>query len=560
MVILVSACVLRVCGIWYGLPSVYNSDEPFNVVNALAYGAKQSLEPTYHVYPALYSYVLLGVYGLYYGAGLLAGNFSGPIDFGSTYFIDASGFYLTGRFLSAVVGVATVWLVFVIGRRFFSRQTGYCAAALLTFSYAHTDLSHWILPEALLALLCSWALFQILRFHDQPSWQAGAMAGILAGLAISTKYNAGFLILPLILTSCFSAMRPTAILRSVCLNLVAVACGFFAGSPYWLLSFASYWADLKYTLGHVSSGMVGHIAALPGVWPLWELVFNDWTVGLLLVSGVFFALFGRDRKSVLLLAFIVPTLLYLGFWNRSGIHYLTPIYPALAVLGGLFLHKVLLRVQNPIVQKVAILLFFLPVFLKIGWQDFRLTREDSRTAAKNWIENNLKTGSLIAYENYVYGPNLFDPSRFTKNTEESNLLPTAMKEELLAESLRRPSYRLVNLRKDFRLKALDRMRAENSNLYLKQLLESRLPRLSSVAQSEVPYLIASSDNYRRYFEGQLPDKSSPLWYSYSNGRAFYESVLHGDRLQLLQEFSPGAWNLGPKISIYKSKAAGGEEN
>jgi len=44
LAILGLAFVLRFVGIWYGLPSFYNSDEPFNVINSLAYGAKKRLE------------------------------------------------------------------------------------------------------------------------------------------------------------------------------------------------------------------------------------------------------------------------------------------------------------------------------------------------------------------------------------------------------------------------------------------------------------------------------------------------------------------------------------
>ncbi|MCH6559199.1 hypothetical protein IH799_02460 [candidate division KSB1 bacterium] len=122
LAILGLAFVLRFVGIWYGLPSLYNSDEPFNVINSLAYGAKKSLEPTYFVYPSFYSYLLFAVYGLYFIFGKLFGVFENAVEFGTAYFIDPTGLFFVGRFLSVLVGVATIWLTYKIGQRFFSKR------------------------------------------------------------------------------------------------------------------------------------------------------------------------------------------------------------------------------------------------------------------------------------------------------------------------------------------------------------------------------------------------------------------------------------------------------
>ena len=70
LLILLAAFILRLIGIRYGLPSFFNSDEPFNVINALAFGAKKSLEPTYYVYPTFFSYLLFAVYGLFFSIGI----------------------------------------------------------------------------------------------------------------------------------------------------------------------------------------------------------------------------------------------------------------------------------------------------------------------------------------------------------------------------------------------------------------------------------------------------------------------------------------------------------
>ena len=557
LIILVVAFVLRFAGAWYGLPSLYYSDEPFNVVNALAYGAKKSLEPTYFVYPALYSYFLLGVYGLYFVAGTLTGSFGNALDFGAAYFINPGGLFLTGRILSVLLGVAAIFLVFRIAQRYFSQRVAYLAAALLALSTTHTNLSHWILPEAAVAFMSALALYAVFRFHELPTFKSVLMAGVACGLAISTKYNAGFVMLSLLLSIFLHFRRePSRLVKFGGGGLLAVLAGFLIGSPYWLLSFSSYMHDLKYTVAHVDAGMVGHISSLPILWPLWEMIYSDWTVGLLLVTGFFYAFTQPEKKQYLLLAFVLPTLVVMGFWDRTGVHYLAPVLPALAILAAVFFDKIVSLKMSTSLRIVLVAVALLPSLVKIAYQDIRLTQEDTRTAAKAWIESHIRRESMIAYENYVYGPNLFDPARFLKNASESRLLPLEIKERLLEESRRRTSYRLVNLRKDFRLRALSELdvsEKSGDNAYVRQLLETRLPKLSSVRKAGVPYLMISSDNYARYFRGAPPAQGTAVWLSYQNGRRFYQSVLKSDDLILLQEFNATFWSLGPTIKIYKFK-------
>ena len=189
LAILSVAFGLRFLGIWYGLPGMYNSDEPVNVIQALSYGAKKSLEPTYYDYPTLYSYALFAVYGLYFAFGKLFGAFESALDFGAAYFLNPTGLFLVGRLLSVALGVAAVWVVYVTAARFFSKRIGFLSAGLLTLSFAHVNTSHWILLEAALVFMSALAIYYILALNDQSGRKAVFVAGLVSGLAISIKYN-----------------------------------------------------------------------------------------------------------------------------------------------------------------------------------------------------------------------------------------------------------------------------------------------------------------------------------------------------------------------------------
>ncbi len=560
LVIIIGATfLLRFIGIWYGLPSLYNSDEPFNLLNALSFGAKKSLEPTYFVYPAFYSYCLFAVLGIYYVAGTVFGIFESALDFGAAYFLNPTGLLLTGRFFSVLLGVVTVWLLFKIGQRIYSKKIGLYAAAILALSFTHVDLSHWVLLEPAVALLTALSLYLIFRFYEKPSVKMCLLASVVSGLAISTKYNAGFIFLPLIISIVLVYKKQVSkVFLHLCLSFSALLFGFLAGSPYWLFSFPKYWSTFKFTMSHVSSGMVGHISAMPVVWPLWEIIYQDWSVGLLFLAGSIYALFQRDKKQILLLSFVLSTLLIVGFWQRTGIHYLLPIFPAFAILAAFFLHDVSEQMPRKSYRIVLLGLIFVAPLIKIVYQDIRLTQKDSRTRAKEWIESEIPGEGVIGYENYVYGPNLFDPARYFKNSTESGLLPLELKERLLREKRLRTSYVLVNLRKDFKLRNFNQVNQDTTNLennaYIRQLLQMRLPKLATIKKAGLQYLIASSDNYDRYFKSTVPKEGTTLWFSYQNGKKFYTSVLNSEDLILLQEFKSGLWNLGPAIKIYKFKS------
>lgn len=555
LLIVLAGFILRFVGIWYGLPNMYNSDEPFNVVNALAYGSKHSLEPTYFVYPALYSYILLASYGAYFLFGRLTGLFGNAMEFGISYFLNPSGFFWVGRSLSVLLGLGTIWLIYIIGNKFFSNKVGTLSAGLLAVSAIHVDLSHWVLPETALTFFCTLAIYFLLKYNSEPDWRHLLWSGLTIGLAISTKYNAGFLILPLLLTVYFAAKENTLqTLTSVAGGLAAVAAGFLVGSPYWLLAPQKYIDALKYTFAHVDAGMVGHLSSMPLIWPLWGLLSKDLTVGLLLVAGVFYGVLGPKRNQVILLIFVVPTLLCLGMWSRTGVHYLAPVLPALVLLAAVLAERLLSLLPGRTIAVAGVILLLLPVVISDLYMDIRLCQPDSRTAARAWIEKHIPDRSMVAYENYVYGPNLFDPGRFIGSGEEGALLPIAIKEELVAESFRRASYRLVNLRKHFKPipSALDKtIQQDADNSYERQLRETELPALTAIRRAGVPYLIASSANYDRYFRGSAPMKGTALWHSYQNGRAFYRAVASGDELELMQEFRAGRWNLGPTIRVYR---------
>jgi hypothetical protein len=190
--ILLLALSIRLLGINFGLPYVFFPDEAMLVNHAMAFGTGD-LNPHSFIYPSLYMYVLFLIYGMTYAGGWLLGAFGSTDDFIRLFFTDATIFYLPGRLIAAFSGVASVGLVYKLGRRAYSPAVGLIAAAILAFSVLHVNYSHFVkthVPAGLLVIVTIWLAWSI--YEGKDSWRRYCLAGATAGLAASTVYHAGF--------------------------------------------------------------------------------------------------------------------------------------------------------------------------------------------------------------------------------------------------------------------------------------------------------------------------------------------------------------------------------
>ena len=131
---------LRLWGLSFGLPNTLcRPDESTLVHRALAIGAGDP-NPHFFNYPSLHFYLLTGLYGAYY----IAGNFAGAAAFENQFLTDPAPFYLLGRVTGALLGVASVWLLYGIGCRLGGRAAGMASALFLACSFLHVRDSHFL--------------------------------------------------------------------------------------------------------------------------------------------------------------------------------------------------------------------------------------------------------------------------------------------------------------------------------------------------------------------------------------------------------------------------------
>ena len=118
---------LRLYGLRYGLPAVYNPDEVAIMSRALAF-AKWDFNPHNFLYPSFYFYALFAWEGL---TALLAVATRSVESFGAfqrEFFLDPTRVFVAGRLLTALLGAGTVVATGVLGSRVSGRFAGVLAA------------------------------------------------------------------------------------------------------------------------------------------------------------------------------------------------------------------------------------------------------------------------------------------------------------------------------------------------------------------------------------------------------------------------------------------------
>ena len=439
--ILVLALVLRLKGIAWGLPySFINIDETVVVPKAFAV-ARGNVNPQFFLYPSFFFY-LLGALDLIAAPVLWLTRDRPPLSLG-TFIVDPGPYYLLGRLLSAAFGTASVYLVYRLGRAAFGLPAGLLAALFLAVLPLHVAYSHMAVTDVTataLSLLALMLVFAATQSGARRWLIAGAAA---AGLATSTKYNLGMLVLPVTIGAVY-ACRDEAARRvasggraaSVWLRLLAarlygpMLAAFLIGSPFVVLDAGHFVSDFIKQNRIQGRGWLGYENVPNGFW--YNLTTNlESTLGnvllVLVLAGLAWALWRRTTLDVMLAPYVIVYFVYISTWKALADRYLLPVLPLLALLAARLCMDVLRvrgsrrRVLVPVVAALVAAALYVPLSASIDF-DRGLSGPDARLRAKAWVETNVPAGSVVAAENY--GPPLVSAEHERYYAGERDLPPT----------------------------------------------------------------------------------------------------------------------------------------
>lgn len=385
--ILALALALRVAGLDFGLPlAEARPDEMTIAFQAMKFGTGD-LNPHSFNYPSLFKYVVFAIFGAYYVVGRVLGEFSGQEDFLRTFFSGAVTFRLLMRAWSVVAGVGAVALLL-------RSPGGRWGAALLAVCFLHVRDSHFGVTDATMTTLCVAAVVASLRLADKGTTGAALLAGALAGLATSTKYNAALLALPVALGAWAS---PGATVPLVATGAAAMVGAFVAGSPYALLDFATFRKDFLYEVSHLSTG---HFVDVGNGWVHHLTRSLRYGLGVpLLVGGIGGLALGavRDgRRGLVLVAFPLAYYAAIGRGETAFFRYMLPVVPFLCMGAGVLLEAAA-RVRGRALAGALAAAMALPTLNAAVQADRLMLAGDTRDAMGRWIEANVPADAVLVH-------------------------------------------------------------------------------------------------------------------------------------------------------------------
>jgi Dolichyl-phosphate-mannose-protein mannosyltransferase len=435
--IVAGGLALRLPGVGRGLPYLHEWDEWFVVPPVIRMLLFHTLNPGIFIYGSVYYYLLLPVFylhTLYLAAhGIIKSLddivLTHPLIPGYGWYINVPSFYSWARVFTVLFGAATIYVTYRLGKAAFGRAVGLLAAAVLAVAPGavyYADTVRVDVPEAFLTTTVLLLGLGVWRKGRRIDYVA---AGVMAGLAMSTKQTALWLLAPLLIAHAYNARRRRFVDVSVGLMAAGIVAGGLVGTPYLLIR-----PDL------IRTGFTAHtetygLLALPNPGHFFtQLALNlsylgqplqggDWYVvphaglgALPLVAAIvgFTAAFtAQPRLQRYLAAFPVLQLLFLARANVFFTRNLAPVLPVAAIwaaVGAVALWQevsALARAHGWMpgapwraagAAAGIMVLLFGPLQQSTALASWLHRHEDTRTQALRWLTGHVPRNATVAFE------------------------------------------------------------------------------------------------------------------------------------------------------------------
>ena len=412
------ALVARLVGIGFGLPLANARPDETTIAGEAVQFLGGNFRPQMFIYPTFMMDVVALIYMAYYLLGRPFTHYTTLTAFLESRRQDLAPFLYLTRGLSAIMGTLTVWWVYEIARRVFDSTVALVAALFLALSFLHVRDSHFGVTDVMMTALVVLAVLEIVQWHQTGERRHAVMAGLVAGLATSTKYNGLGVAVPFAVAAALRIVgaRTRAAEVRCCLGAAVlfgalVAAGFFGPSPYILIEWRRFLSDVgmqqaTFVAGHgipIARGWWYHAShTLP--------VALGWPVYLASLAGVAGLLAIEFRRSAVILSFPLTYYIVAGSGQTVFARYIIPVLPFLCMTAAWFVVTVVgkLTVQSaPPLRRVAIavagLLLVAPSARSVALMDRLLSRQDNRLVAGRALEDLVPVGSTLYQSSGPYG-------------------------------------------------------------------------------------------------------------------------------------------------------------
>jgi len=403
---LLAAALLRFWALTQGIGFNPGPDEPEVMDRAVRMIKTGDLNPHFFDYPGLYMYVEAAVAVVRFMAGAMQGKWAGLAQ------APTEDFYLWARAVTALLGTATVWVVYRAGLRW-GPQTALLAAVLIAVMPLHVRESHYVLTDVPTTFAVMVAFLLSLRAHERETIGAFVAAGAAAGLAGALKYNGVLAVaMPLIACALTPRLRGSRLACSIWI-VAAMVAAFLAGAPYTFLDLPTFLNQFA----RLSSEYRMPPAVTEPVWLIYLKHLRNalqWPGSLMVIAGFGVGVWriAREADRLRWVIAIVFPLLYFRFVSHQNIifaRYLLPIVPFLSLLAAAAVvafvawmrrARVPLRVRHAVTIALTVIAIAPPAYSAINY-DAAASKTWTQRLTYDWIRRELPRGTSIRIEGSV---------------------------------------------------------------------------------------------------------------------------------------------------------------
>lgn len=402
---LISALLLRLATVGYGLPSLLDPDEPLFMLKGYELLDHATLNPHWFGHPGtLTIYTVAIVEAAVAGMGLLVGRFQDLDTFAKAVLADPSTLLLPARLVFALCSVVAVYLTAKVSRQIMSPWASALAAALVAFNGLHILWSQVIRTDIQSSVFILAAIFFALRASTSGKTRDFVMVGIMTGLAMATKWPGGVAAAAGIGAAFYRARHANEhrllLRRWLTIGSCSLA-SLFLASPYLLLDWRKALADIS---GEVASGHLGHDGRGPigNVGYYGELAYQTMGLPALLAIAVGLVVIARQPRTRLIVLPVLAIQIALisaqvQIWSR----WLTPSIPLLAICAAAGIDHLLGATRSA--KSLKLSRSFTAIFL-LAWpavtaaRDLDARRNDTRSQASQWARQHLPDHASVLVE------------------------------------------------------------------------------------------------------------------------------------------------------------------
>lgn len=408
--------------------------------------------------PNLFYLLLLAEYAVYFVFMRLAGVVNSVAAFEQLYRSDPTHFVQLARLTSSIAGTLTLIPTFLIGRHLYGKNTGLVAAVLLTFTFQHVRESHYGTPDVFVGLLVALALLFCVVLAQQGRTRDYVLSGALGGLATGTKFTNVLLWIPSIIAHFCAARRKTAtnskdprtllLSRNVLVAMISFGLAFVAAYPNTILRPAAFIEYVRFLISIGDSGFVTQFRIDPApAWLYYPRSLVEWGMAffMCLFSAFGLLVIAAKRRAIdlLLPTFVAISYVFLARAPYYASRYLVPLLPALCIFAGVGVDWLVTRLRRYLhIELAYVLIIGVSVLQPLAFSlrhDYLLTRTDTRTIAKEWIEANIAAGTKIALDWQKHAPPL-------RTMEDAFPTTDVQYDIMVADGIGLPRYSLADYR------------------------------------------------------------------------------------------------------------------